>query len=93
MINVSGRKVNPAEIERVLKLSPRVREAVVLGLPVQTRGEEVTACVAGEATEGRTVQTLLTQPSELAGAKAMALLETNSAERGAKSAELISERY
>jgi long-chain acyl-CoA synthetase len=51
VINVSGRKVNPGEIERVLKLSPRVREAVVLGLPVQTRGEEVTACVAGEATE------------------------------------------
>ncbi len=51
VINVSGRKVNPSEVERVLKLSPRVREAVVLGLPVQTRGEEVTACVAGEATE------------------------------------------
>ena len=51
VINVSGRKVNPAEIERILKLSPRVQEAVVLGLPVRTRGEEVTACVAGEATE------------------------------------------
>ena len=51
MINVGGRKVNPSEVERVLRLSPRVREAVVLGMPGSARGQEVAACVAGEATE------------------------------------------
>ena len=81
VINVSGRKVNPGEIERVLKLSPRVREAVVLGLPVQTRGEEVTACVAGEATEEELRRLCSLNLPELASAKAMALLERNSAER------------
>lgn len=51
LINVGGRKVNPGEIERVLRLSPRVRDVVVLGIPASARGEEVAACVAGEATE------------------------------------------
>ncbi|HEY5779266.1 MAG TPA: class I adenylate-forming enzyme family protein [Terrimicrobiaceae bacterium] len=51
LINVAGRKLNPDEVERVLKMSPHVREAVVLGLPASVRGEEVAACVQGEATE------------------------------------------
>jgi long-chain acyl-CoA synthetase len=51
LINVGGRKVNPGEIERVLRLSPRVRDAVVLGIPAGGRGEDVAACVAGDATE------------------------------------------
>lgn len=51
LINVAGRKVNPNEVERVLRMSPKVREAVVLGLPASARGEEVAACVQGDATE------------------------------------------
>ena len=51
LINVAGRKLNPAEVERVLKMSPNVREAVVLGLPASARGEEVVACIQGEVTE------------------------------------------
>jgi acyl-CoA synthetase (AMP-forming)/AMP-acid ligase II len=51
LINVAGRKVNPDEVERVLRMSPHVRQAVVLGLPAAARGEEVAACVEGEATE------------------------------------------
>jgi long-chain acyl-CoA synthetase len=51
LINVAGRKVNPDEVERVLRMSPHVRQAVVLGLPAAARGEEVVACVEGEATE------------------------------------------
>lgn len=50
-INVGGRKVNPSEVERVLRLSPRVRDVVVLGMPGSARGQEIAACVAGEATE------------------------------------------
>ena len=51
LINVGGRKVNPGNIERVLRMSPRVRDVVVLGIPSGSRGEEVAACVAGDATE------------------------------------------
>jgi long-chain acyl-CoA synthetase len=51
LINVAGRKVNPDEVERVLRTSPRVREAVVLGLPANARGEEVAACIQGEVSE------------------------------------------
>jgi acyl-CoA synthetase (AMP-forming)/AMP-acid ligase II len=51
LINVAGRKVNPDEIERVLRTSPRVREAIVLGLPATARGEEVVACVQGDVSE------------------------------------------
>ena len=51
LIKVGGRKVNPGEVERVLRLSPRVRDVVVLGIAGKARGEEVAACVAGEATE------------------------------------------
>ena len=52
LINVGGRKVDPTEIERVLRLSPQVRDVVVLGLPDEARGEDVAACVSGSATEG-----------------------------------------
>lgn len=51
LINVSGRKVNPSEIETVLARCPGVREVVVVGLPEGFRGEEVAACVAGDTTE------------------------------------------
>jgi long-chain acyl-CoA synthetase len=51
MINVAGRKLNPDEVERVLKMCPKVREAVVLGLPGNARGEEVAACIQGEVPE------------------------------------------
>lgn len=51
VINVGGRKVNPAEIERVIQKLPGVREVVVLSLPSPLRGEEVAACVAGTITE------------------------------------------
>jgi long-chain acyl-CoA synthetase len=51
LINVAGRKLNPIEVERVLKMSSKVRDAVVLGLPASARGEEVVACIQGEVTE------------------------------------------
>jgi acyl-coenzyme A synthetase/AMP-(fatty) acid ligase len=45
MINVGGRKVNPAEVEAVLRSVPKVRDAVVFGAPDRHRGEAVCACV------------------------------------------------
>lgn len=47
MINVGGRKVNPAEVEAVLRAVPGVRQAVVMGIPDRNRGQAVCACVVG----------------------------------------------
>ena len=47
VINVAGRKLNPAEIEQRLLQCPGVRAAVVFGVPSRLRGEEPVACVAG----------------------------------------------
>ena len=46
MINVGGRKVFPAEVERVLGSAPGVREVAILGMPDPLRGEVVAAVVA-----------------------------------------------
>jgi len=45
MINVSGFKVYPREVEEVLFAHPAVREAAVLGRPDAVKGEVVRACV------------------------------------------------
>ena len=47
-INIAGRKLNPAEVEHVLRTCPGVREAIVFGVPHPTRGEEPIACIAGK---------------------------------------------
>ena len=44
-INVSGRKVNPMEVEKVLLEIPGVTEAKVLGVPCEIRGERLLACL------------------------------------------------
>jgi len=44
-INVAGRKVDPAEVEAVLRSATSVVEARVIGLPCGTRGEQVVACI------------------------------------------------
>ncbi len=51
VINVAGRKVNPAEIEDTLLRLPGVRHAVAFGRSAAAglRNEEIVACVAGEA--------------------------------------------
>jgi acyl-CoA synthetase (AMP-forming)/AMP-acid ligase II len=49
VINVAGKKVNPAEVEAELLRFGGVRAAVVFGLSSKLRNEEVAACVvAGE---------------------------------------------
>src|SRR5262249_40805581 len=45
MINVSGFKVYPREVEEVLFAHPAVREVAVLGAPDPLKGEVVRACV------------------------------------------------
>ncbi len=48
VINIAGRKLNPAEIEARILRFPGVRQVVVFGVPSQLRGEEPVVCVAGE---------------------------------------------
>ena len=54
-INVAGRKLSPAAVERGLLECPGVREAVVFGVPSALRGEEAVACVAGEGIDAASV--------------------------------------
>jgi acyl-CoA synthetase (AMP-forming)/AMP-acid ligase II len=43
MVNVAGRKVNPAEVERRLLELPGIADARVLGMACDTRGQQVVA--------------------------------------------------
>jgi long-chain acyl-CoA synthetase len=48
LINVAGKKVNPAEVEAHLLRFAGVRQAVVFGCPSLLRNEEVAACVVAD---------------------------------------------
>lgn len=47
MVNRGGLKVHPAEVEEVLRLSPSVRDAAVVGVPDDRLGEVPVAFVVG----------------------------------------------
>jgi long-chain acyl-CoA synthetase len=47
VINVAGKKVNPAEVEAHLLAFPGIRQAVVFGRASSLRHQEVVACVVG----------------------------------------------
>jgi long-chain acyl-CoA synthetase len=55
LVNVSGRKVNPSEVEQALLSLEEVADAAVLGIPDASRGESLLACVVlkGEITRER----------------------------------------
>ncbi|HEY4589436.1 MAG TPA: fatty acid--CoA ligase family protein, partial [Thermoanaerobaculia bacterium] len=58
LVNIKGKKVNPREVEAILAGLPGVDEAVVLGVPVEGRGEilrAVVACRAGDLTTSEVV--------------------------------------
>ncbi len=57
MINVGGRKVNPVEVEAILREIPGVRQVAVFGAPDRNRGQAVCACVV--AARGVTRETIL----------------------------------
>jgi acyl-CoA synthetase (AMP-forming)/AMP-acid ligase II len=48
LINIAGRKLNPAEVEAQLSTFPGVKQAIVFGVPSRLRGEQPIACLAGE---------------------------------------------
>jgi len=47
VINIAGRKLNPAEVEARLAGCPGVRQVVVFGVASALRNEEAVACVSG----------------------------------------------
>jgi len=55
-INSGGEKIFPEEVEEALKTHPRVRDAVVVGIPNATFGEEIVGVIevaeAAEAADG-----------------------------------------
>lgn len=58
LVNIKGKKVNPREVETILAALPGVDEAVVLGMPVEGRGEilrAVVACRSGNLTTSEVV--------------------------------------
>lgn len=55
LINRGGNKVFPEQVEEVLRLSPRVREAAVVGVPDERLGEVPVAFVVGDASDDELV--------------------------------------
>lgn len=55
VINRGGNKVFPGHVEEVLRLSPRVHDAAVVGVPDERLGEVPVAFVVGEATDDELV--------------------------------------
>jgi acyl-CoA synthetase (AMP-forming)/AMP-acid ligase II len=49
VINIAGRKLNPAEVEERLARCPGVRQVVVFGVASALRNEDAVACVSGSA--------------------------------------------
>ena len=51
-VNVAGRKVQPEEVEQVLRAMPGVADVRVLGAPDASRGQQIVACLVadGDAT-------------------------------------------
>jgi acyl-CoA synthetase (AMP-forming)/AMP-acid ligase II len=45
LVNVAGRKVDPAEVERLLVELPGISDARVLGVPCDQRGQQVVAFI------------------------------------------------
>jgi long-chain acyl-CoA synthetase len=56
-INVAGRKVQPGEVEDVLRQMPGVRDARVVAAADPQRGEHVAACLAVDPSAGGAINT------------------------------------
>ena len=96
IINVAGKKVNPAEIEAALLDFNGVREAAVFGLASERRNEEVAACIVANA-EVREPELLDYCRRRLSGwqvpKRVFFLLEMPVNERGKISRRALAERF
>jgi acyl-CoA synthetase (AMP-forming)/AMP-acid ligase II len=56
-VNVAGRKVQPEEVEHVLRTMPGVADVRILAAPDQRRGQQIVACIVADAGDD-TISTL-----------------------------------
>jgi acyl-CoA synthetase (AMP-forming)/AMP-acid ligase II len=52
-VNVAGRKVQPEEVEQVLRAMPGVVDVRVLAAPDARRGQQIVACIVADAGDER----------------------------------------
>jgi len=96
LINVAGKKVNPAEVEAALALLPGVQQAVVFGRKSAMRNEEVVACVVADAgtSESRLLQLSRTRLSSWQVPKRIFIVEEMPVnERGKVSRRDLARRF
>ena len=86
VINRGGNKVFPDHVEEVLRLSPRVREVAVVGIPDERLGEVPVAFVVGDACRRRTTAAVPRAPRALQGAGGVPPHRRAAAERGGQGA-------
>jgi long-chain acyl-CoA synthetase len=48
-VNVAGRKVQPEEVEQVLRAMPGVADVRILAAPDARRGQQIVACIVADA--------------------------------------------
>jgi len=96
IINVAGKKVNPAEVEAHLLRFAGVREAIVFGYPSTLRNEEVAACVVADVdlTEAKLLEFCRAELSSWQVPKRIFLLdEIPVNERGKTSRRELAKRF
>ncbi len=96
VINVAGKKVNPAEVEAHLLRFAGVREAIVFGYPSTLRNEEVAACVVADVdlTEAKLLEFCRAELSSWQVPKRIFLLdEIPVNERGKTSRRELAKRF
>jgi len=96
VINVAGKKVNPAEVEAHLLRFAGVREAIVFGYPSVLRNEEVAACVVADVdlTEAKLLEFCRAELSSWQVPKRIFLLDEIPAnERGKTSRRELAKRF
>jgi acyl-CoA synthetase (AMP-forming)/AMP-acid ligase II len=47
-VNVAGRKVQPEEVERILRDMPGIRDVRVVAAPDPRRGQQIVACIVAD---------------------------------------------
>jgi acyl-CoA synthetase (AMP-forming)/AMP-acid ligase II len=52
-VNVAGRKVQPEEVEQVLRTMPGVADVRILAAPDARRGQQIVACIVADAGDNR----------------------------------------
>lgn len=94
VINIAGRKLNPAEVEAQLLRFPGVKQAVVFGVPSELRNEEAIACVTGTVDPAQLLESARTVLSAWQTPRDVWLVEEiPTSERGKTSRRELARQY